>query len=354
MHMEKADVLIIGQGLAGSLMAFSFLKRGKSVMVVNQTDKSCSSYVAAGLYNPVTGKKRSKTWKADLLFPFLEKYYKEMEAYCGIRFLYPLPIYKPFSSIQDQNHWYSYTADHDVNTLTEEAGPNTKYSTDVNNEHGGFATRCSGFVDLPSLMDNFRAKLKTINAYRETWFDPADLIAQSDGTYLWQDLKVSAVVACQGIKALENSLFEKLPLVPNKGEVLALEVNMDQKEVIYNSGVFIMPRPDGLYKAGSTYKRNENDTQITTEAREDIEERIKGLLKKPYQVKDQTAGVRPTVGDRRPAIGKHLQLQAVYVFNGLGTKGVSLGPYFAEQLTESILNGGAIDKEVNWERLKKK
>lgn len=351
--MKKADILIIGQGLAGSLMAFSFIKRGKKVLVVNEVNRTCSSYVAAGLYNPVTGKKRSKTWKADQLFPFLEKYYQEMEVYSGVKFLHSLPIYKPFSSVQDQNHWYSYTADHDVSALTEEAGLNTRYSEDVYNEHGGFATRSSGFVDLPLMLDSFRLKLQSLQAYREDWFAPSELVLNQDGTYTWKDVQVNTVICCQGIKSLEGSLFENLPLIPNKGEVLKLKVDMGQRDVIYNSGVFIMPRPDGLYKAGSTYKRNENNTEITAEARFDIEERIKALLKRPYEVEDQEAGVRPTVADRRPAMGKHLQMNAVYVLNGLGTKGVSLAHYYAEQLTEHILNGQAIDKEVNWERLMK-
>src|SRR6478735_7671929 len=277
--MKKVDALIIGQGLAGSLMAFSFLKRGLTVMVVNQINKSCSSYVAAGLYNPVTGKKRSKTWKADELFPFLEKHYKEMEVFCGEIFLHSLPIYKPFSSMHDQNYWHSYTADHDVNALTEEAGPNVKYTPDVNNEFGGFCTKRSGYLDLPLMMNSFRKKLEETDSYREEYFDPSMLQQGEDGTYSWKDVTVTFIISCQGVNVLEGSLFEKLPLVPNKGEVLMLSVEMDEKEVIYNSGVFVMPRPDGLYKAGSTYKRNENNTLITPEARADIEERIKGLVK---------------------------------------------------------------------------
>jgi glycine/D-amino acid oxidase-like deaminating enzyme len=42
-------------------------------------------------------------------------------------------------------------------------------------------------------------------------------------------------------------------------------------------------------------------------------------------------------------IPKHPQ---VGVFNGLGTKGVSLAPYFAHQFAELLVNGSEIEEEV--------
>ncbi|HBA65740.1 MAG TPA: FAD-dependent oxidoreductase, partial [Methylococcaceae bacterium] len=48
------DFLIVGQGLAGSLLAFELIQRNAQVMVVDDGRENASE-VAAGLINPVTG-----------------------------------------------------------------------------------------------------------------------------------------------------------------------------------------------------------------------------------------------------------------------------------------------------------
>ena len=62
------------------------------------------------------------------------------------------------------------------------------------------------------------------------------------------------------------------------------------------------------------------------------------------------AGVRPSSNDRRPILGAHPQQKNIYIFNGLGAKGVMLAPYFAQQLGANITAGKAIDKEASVER----
>ena len=51
----QVDFLIVGQGLAGSLLAKELLRRGRTVHVVDDRWKSSSSQVAAGLMTPLTG-----------------------------------------------------------------------------------------------------------------------------------------------------------------------------------------------------------------------------------------------------------------------------------------------------------
>ena len=59
------------------------------------------------------------------------------------------------------------------------------------------------------------------------------------------------------------------------------------------------------------------------------------------------AGLRPTSHDRRPVVGLLPDKPQVGVLNGLGTKGVSLAPYFAHQFAESLINGIEMDREVH-------
>ncbi|MEL7147583.1 MAG: FAD-dependent oxidoreductase, partial [Bacteroidota bacterium] len=116
----KKDYLIIGQGIAGSLLAIELLKRGATVDIINKTDRQSSSYVAAGLYNPITGRKMVKTWNADKVFPLLEPYYSELEQQMKARFLFPTKIYRPFLAMEEQNEWQGRIADGDYHTMIEE------------------------------------------------------------------------------------------------------------------------------------------------------------------------------------------------------------------------------------------
>jgi glycine/D-amino acid oxidase-like deaminating enzyme len=103
--IKHVDYLIIGQGLAGSAIAVQLLKLRKKILVIDQPQSNTSSRIAAGLFNPITGRKMLKTWMADKLFPYLHQYYLGVEGLTGARFYYPMPLYRPFLSIEEQNEW---------------------------------------------------------------------------------------------------------------------------------------------------------------------------------------------------------------------------------------------------------
>jgi glycine oxidase len=76
------------------------------------------------------------------------------------------------------------------------------------------------------------------------------------------------------------------------------------------------------------------------------------LLKVPYKIISQDWGFRPTTPDRRPILGCLHGSENVVIFNGLGTKGVSLAPYFSGQLMDWLLGETEIQSEVNINRFK--
>ena len=75
----EIDFLIVGQGLAGSALGYRLIQEGKKVILVDQPEGNKSSRVAAGLCNPVTGRKMVKTWKGEFLFPEIIPFYQELE-----------------------------------------------------------------------------------------------------------------------------------------------------------------------------------------------------------------------------------------------------------------------------------
>ncbi|MCW3126932.1 MAG: dependent oxidoreductase, partial [Bacteroidetes bacterium] len=79
----------------------------------------------------------------------------------------------------------------------------------------------------------------------------------------------------------------------------------------------------------------------------EIIESLYKTLHVPFEVVYHGAGVRPSTKYRRPFIGFHPDQAHIGIFNGMGTKGMSLAPYWAEHFAEHIVNGSALSEEVD-------
>jgi len=65
---------------------------------------------------------------------------------------------------------------------------------------------------------------------------------------------------------------------------------------------------------------------------------------------EHVAGIRPTVKDRRPLVGRHPEYSNIYVLNGLGTRGVMIAPYVAQELYNYIQHDIPLDPEIDIKR----
>ena len=107
---------------------------------------------------------------------------------------------------------------------------------------------------------------------------------------------------------------------------------------------------DQEIKVGSNYEWKDLSERVTETTKEALLEKMESILALDYTVKNHQAGIRPTVKDRRPLIGNHPDYTCLYVFNGLGTKGVSLAPFMANHLADHIINQKPLMEEVDIKR----
>jgi glycine/D-amino acid oxidase-like deaminating enzyme len=98
----------------------------------------------------------------------------------------------------------------------------------------------------------------------------------------------------------------------------------------------MLPYKPQRLRVGATYKWTNLNIETTTEARQELENKINKLFKPSYQVVAQKAGIRPATKDRRPIVGVHKDYPNVAILNGLGSKGASISPYLAYILTELL------------------
>ena len=339
--MKHIDYLIVGQGIAGSLLSHFLLKRKKSLLIVDHVNPSSSSMVAAGIFNPITGRRFVKTWKADEIFPFAENTYLELEKEFGEQFYYPRKIVRTLS---DQKELNELEIKQKKPEYAAYMNPPISLGNQVKVEiNKGGNLHINKFVRL--IRDNYKTSGLLVDAY----FDNTDMKIEEDGV-VWNNVIAKRVIFCEGIKAMDNPWFGDLPFTHAKGEILTIkspELNIDY---IQSKGIFILPLGDDTYRVGATYDWSDVTDTPTQKGRDELIKKLETLIDTDYSVINHLAGIRPTVKDRRPLIGIHPTFPQIGIFNGLGTKGVSLGPYFAHHFVEHLESGTALNQEVDIQR----
>jgi hypothetical protein len=168
---NQVDYIIVGQGLAGSCLALQLIRSGKKILVFDEPQSNRASAVAAGLFNPITGKFLKQSWMAEKIFPCLFQFYKEMEDLLRQRFFYPMAIYRPFISIEEQNEWMAQSEKNSLKKFISKIYTSHTFNKQVNDAFGGVITESSGYLDTVAFLTATQDFLKNRSAYREAFFD---------------------------------------------------------------------------------------------------------------------------------------------------------------------------------------
>ncbi len=307
--------------------------------------------MAAGLFNPIIGKVMTRAWKSDLLYPALHEFYPRVERILNKRFFHSIPLYRPFTTIFEQNEWMAQSADPLFKEYIEAIFLKPTFGEEVVDPFGGLLLKNCGYLDVPAFIDATRSLLINQNAYIEERFDATDL-KHTDIGFEYQNIHAHKVVFCGGMEDKQTEFFSWLPLRPLKGETLEIKFQSPLKRM-YNKGVYLAPMGENSYKVGATYNPKDLEKTITMAGREELVTNLDGLITKPYEIISQEWGFRPCAGDRKPYIGQHPTIKNLFVFNGLGTKGVSLSPYFSNQLADFLEGKGEIDSEASIARIRR-
>ena len=341
------DYLIVGQGIAGTHMAQTLLGRGANVMVLDDSYKGSSSMSAAGIINPVTGRKYTRSWKIDELLPVAEQKYRNLEKTLNINVLRELSVYRSIHSIKEENDWMLRLQDDKYKAYM--GGVSTELPDElvgiINQPHAGAFIYQAWQVDMPLLIKSFRSYLMELNRFTEANFIHSSLIYHGE-YYRYYDLWFKNIIFCEGYRSTENPFFKRLPFDPVKGEALLIKINKNLKCNVRDK-LFITPIGDDLYWVGASNEWKYNDANPTESKKNELERELKSILKCEYQLVGHVAGIRPATKSRRPFIGRHPDYKGMFILGGMGTKGASLSPYFAEHLVSHIFENTALDQEAD-------
>lgn len=345
------DFLIVGSGLAGISFAEVALNNNKSILVFDN-DSQNSSKIAGGLYNPVILKRFSEVWKAEEQLKLMKDFYAIVEEKLKTKFDFSTPILRKFFSIEEQNNWFSASDKTGLAPFLSTAIITKKYDGITSPFNYGEVLH-TGYVDTALLLTKYRTYLKDKELLIQDSFDYSLLEIKTDSV-IYKGIEAKNIVFAEGFGMHENPFFKYLPLDGTKGELFIIKATDLNLDVIVNTSVFILPLGDNLFKVGATYNWKDKTDLPTLEGRQELLERINEIIDCEFEVIAHFAGVRPTVYDRRPLIGTHVDHKSLHLLNGLGTRGVMLGPSMANALFDAIVNGIALDPAIDIKRVKPK
>lgn len=345
------DYLIVGSGLAGISFAEIALKNNKSILVVDDASQ-VSSRIAGGLYNPVILKRFSEVWKAQEQLLLMDDFYSEIEAKLKTQFNFKMPILRKFFSIEEQNNWFAASDKKNLAPFLSTKLVVAKYNS-IESPYDYGEVLHTGYVDTALLVDTYKEYLRQNNILLEESFH-SSYIEFLDYGIQYKNIQARHIIFAEGFGMHKNPFFNYLPLDGTKGELFIIKAPDLNLDVIVNTSVFILPMGNDLFKVGATYNWQDKTDLPTEEGKQELIARIKEIITCDFEIVKHFGGVRPTVKDRRPLIGTHEERKSLHILNGLGTRGVMLGPAMAKALYENIENETPLDREIDIRRFHKR
>jgi glycine oxidase len=337
----KTKFCIIGGGLAGTMLAARLCIENQQVIIIDDENSNSASKVAAGMFNIVTGKNALKTWMADELLAEMKAFFEISSFKILSQYLHYQPIYRPFKEISDYNAWTLRKFDENyLPYITFQEKPIlTEY---IHNPLGGIFIEKCGWLEIGKFVTHLQQILR--REFGLTYFAAKieDLQTQLDlknrNLHLesQDSIDFEQLIFCQGAAVTQNP-FWKIPVIPNKGEILLIHAPELQLEYIISGKVYLIPVGNQHFVAGATYEWSFENPFPSEKAKAELCEYLDNLLHVPYKIVNHRAGLRPTTRDRRPILATHPEMDFLHTFTGFGTKGVILSPYFSKVMAEKLL-----------------
>jgi glycine oxidase len=344
---EDWDVIVVGQGIAGTTLAWHLHQAGQRVLTIDNGADGTASKIAAGLITPITGQRMALSWRVGEFLPTARTFYRAIEHHTGARFYHNRTAIRLFASDMEQRCWAERRGDPVFQPYIATPQPVPLLDPAVADASGsGFAMQ-SAQLDVAAYLAVSRAHLpvvvKTID-----WRQDVRLGADSASAGMYS---AKLIVACEGYAASQNPYFANVPFIAAKGDTLTVRFQAPLPGDPLHRGIWLAPTAlPNVFKAGATYDRNVLDNIPSPSGRADIERQLRAFIRVPYDVIGHCAAVRPIIHVSQAVIGRHPHHPRLAYFNGLGSKGSLLAPWFAGCLTAALVHGSPIPVELDLRR----
>lgn len=348
MSSKNSRVLIVGQGISGTLLSWFLQTHEVDFTIIDDARPEAPSQTAAGLINPVTGRRVVTVWLDELILPFAARTYRQMETFLNISAFSTTEILDFFPN-PFMRESFLKKLDQKAPYIELLEGPD-EHAGHFNYEFGAGRITPAYIVHLSALLPAWRQHLAAQNRLIQERFDFEQLTVTADGIQ-YGSHRADRLIFCDGVQGANNPYFSLLPFALNKGEALIIEAPELPADRIYKKSLTLAPFCEpGLFWAGTNYIWDFENSLPTESFRAATEQTLKSWLKLPFRTVDHKAAIRPATIERRPFVGMHPVFQNIGILNGMGTKGCSLAPYFAFQLVQQLLFNTPIERDADIQR----
>jgi glycine oxidase len=331
--LKTVNFLIVGQGLAGSLLAWELHLRGLTFAIVDEGLDITSSRIAAGMFNPINTKRFTVAYDAERAIGEALELYRSIERELGISLVEMRNIYNVFGNVKEGN---DYTLKADDPFFKQYTNAHPADEDHVIQPYGAFEVGLSGRVDVRKMLDALKTFIADKYTYLEETFEYSQLQQNNSNNWSYKHIAAPQVVFCEGYKANLNPFFPDINIVPCKGDVLEITAPGFTPSRVVKKGIYLVPLGDGKFKAGSTYKWHNADEQAHEADKIELEQKISELIDVPFTVTSHQTAIRPTTRTRETFIKTHPEHSTLHAINGLGTKGVINGVRFVKEFLTLI------------------
>ena len=339
------DCLIFGGGLAGSVLAWTLIQQGKRPLVIDLNGKSRCSQVAAGLINPIGGKRLNLVWDAEVQIPYAINFYRQLEA----RFEQPLfekrPLVRLFSNREEASHWNEKRNDKRYSEWTQSLTKIELPQLDALENRSAFAINKGGVLDIPTSIMLVHEALNEKGLFEASEFKYQD-IKVNEEAIRWKEFAAPFAVFTEGHLATENPWFSFVPYKPAKGVIGRISTDIQLPDTVIIEEKFLVPKSSHAAVVGATYRWDELNDVADSEGIHELEAFLRKFLGDRWKWTDVSAGVRPSIPGAKPSVGPHPEFSNLFSFNGFGSKGATQTPLLALALHDYIWNSSPLPDEI--------
>jgi len=365
-NMKK--VIVIGSGIVGASTAYQLTKLGAEVIVIDRQDKGQATDAAAGIICPWLSQRRNQAWyklaKAGARFypELISELESEGETATGYAQVGALVIHndlEKLKKIEERAHLRKEDAP-EIGTITPLNDIETKEKFPLLGD-GYHSIHISGAarVDGRALRD---ALIRSANRNGAILINGnAALLYEADRvigvTVDEKSFLSDQVIVCAG--AWANSLLQPLGInfkvSFQKAQIMHLHVEQSLDTgnwpvVIPPTDQYLLSFDEHKIVIGATHENDIDgyDTRVTPIGMQEILN--KGLQLAPNLAEstfdEVRVGFRPFTPGFLPVIGSVPRWDGLMAANGLGSSGLTMGPFIGNQLAKLAL-GLPLDIDIN-------
>ena len=341
MPTTEFDYLIIGQGLAGTILAHTLITRGQRVMVIDNAHTGSSSKVAAGIINPITGPRLKKSDDFNQYFEHAKTYYTKLEYHIKKQVFTQV---KQVRQIQnDEQHSFLEKRLADPQYFKAIQTLDNKTPLFKKTAYPQIAINGTAIVNTRDLLSASKTWLASLQSYQANEFDYQDLVIHKDSVE-YKNIHAKEVIFCEGYQAINNPWLKKLPFKLAKGEIITLE-NEPSNNTMLSWDKWFVPLGETA-KLGSNFAWDDLSLTPSNTTKDMLLASVEANINIAPKAMRHEVGIRPSTRQREPFVGALSNLNNAYCFNGFGSKGCLLIPYYAKLLADYLQHQTPLPNKV--------